>query len=267
MSDINLNTGAQPELIWVDIDDIIVDHNYQREIKPQVVARILREFSWPRFGALSLARQPDGKYAVVDGQHRLAAAKHHPRVSAVPAAVFQASGMIEEASVFLGINTTRTAVTTVERFWAGITAGDAAMLRIRDVLAKADCEVVATPGPPASARYTNAVSAVGRSIEKYGDSPTTKAAMTLKAAWPKDHSALAGVLIQALARIYRNNKAIDPERLVGALKTRSRHQLSADAEAIRKISGGAAETALTKTLVEIYNRGLSKNLITFGVAA
>jgi hypothetical protein len=265
LDDINMQIGVKPELRWVPKNSIFVDHNYQREIKPHIVRRILRNFDWKKFGVLLLVEHADGRYACFDGQHRWAAATAHPGIEDVPGAIVQADSIEQEAEAFLGVNRDRSAVSVVERYWAGLTAGDAAMLRIRNVLAKAECAVVATPGAAPDSSQTNAVAAVGRSIERYGDKSTTHALMTLKAAWPKDHSALSGTLIVALARLYRNNGNIQPERMVEMLKQKQRHQLTADAENMRKISGGAAETALAKTLVEIYNKGLSKNMISYGV--
>lgn len=265
--DISMNIGDKPELRWVATDLVKVDHNYQREIKPHVVAKILRKFSWSHFGCVSLAEQDDGTYTVLDGQHRLAAAVAHPRINEIPASVIRASGVVEEATIFLGVNTNRTAVTTVERYWAGIEAGDAALIRVRDVLTRAGCEVVPVPGPTTKSNLTNAVSAIQRAIDRYGDRAVINACTILKNAWLGDKSALAGTVISALARLSRANPALSIERMTDLLRAKGRANLSADAENMRKISGGAAEVALAKALVEIYNKGLSKNQIMLGAAS
>jgi hypothetical protein len=263
--EINMNIGAKPELRWVPKHLVFIDKNYQRDTKPAIVRKILAKFDWMKFGCLSLVEQPDGRYSCLDGQNRWTAALAHPGVEEVPGAVVKAETLQQEAAAFLGINRDRTAVTVVERYWAGLTAGDAAMIRIRDVLAKAGCAVVPVPGPSSDSSMTNAVAAIERAIGRYGDKAVANACMTLKLCWPKDGSSLSGTLIQALARIYRSNSDIDPERMVNNLRAKTRHQLTADAENMRKIVGGAAETALAKTLVEIYNKGLSKNMISYGV--
>lgn len=74
------------------------------------------------------------------------------------------------------------------------------------------------------------------------------------------------MLIRALARLYRQNaKVISLDHMVLRLKGKDRKILAADAEAMKKISGGDAVLSLTKTLVEIYNRGRQKDLIQIGV--
>lgn len=263
--DINMHIGEKPELRWVPKGRIFVDHNYQREIKPNMVQKILKGFDWKKFGCLSLVEHPDGRFSVYDGQHRWKAAMVHPGVDDVPGSIVKAESIAEEASAFLGVNRDRTAVTVVEKFWAGITAGDAQMIRIRDVLARAGCEVVASPGPASDSSKTNAVSAVERAINYYGERAVVVSLTILREAWRDDFGALNGTIIQAVARLARGNKEMDPERMREKLQARSRKQLTADAEAIRKISGGAPDVALAKTLVEIYNKGLQKNLIGIGV--
>lgn len=258
--------GDKPELKWVPVDLIIVDRNYQREIKPTRVAQILREFNWAQFGAISLNEHDDGRYSVYDGQHRTAAARAHPHILEVPAVCVRVGGTSQEAQAFIGMNVNRTAVTTVERFWAGIEAQDAEMLRVRDVLASAGCEVIQAIGVKPAANKTTAVTAVQRSIQRYGEAATAQACKALVSAWANDPTALGGVHIQALARLFRGNKdVIQFGRVVDKLKASDRKQLAAQAETLRKIGGGDAQLNLSKALVEIYNKSLQQNHITIGV--
>lgn len=266
MSEINLSVGDRPTLEWVDVDLIDVDHNYQRDIDGKQVQKILKGFRWDHFGAVVLAKKADGRFSVTDGQHRCSAAKLHPQIKEVPALVTALAGTAAEAENFLVINRARKAVSTIDTFWAGVTAGDPTMVRIRDVLARAGCEVVADqsaykPG------HTNAVSAVGRAIERYGESATADACRIINRAWPHDAKALRGTLIQAIACLLRNNKDLDKDRLVKVLAPKSFAEMTAAAEAFRKLSGGAADAAIRKAITELYNKHLSTNQIFFGAAA
>ncbi|MVA33638.1 DUF6551 family protein [Agrobacterium vitis] len=263
---INRAIGAKPELAFVPLDKIRVDSSYQRPLKPKRVAQILRDFTWAQFGALMLVAQEDGFYTVYDGQHRFEAARKHPHISEVPAVIVELQQSFEEAQHFLGVNVNRSAISTVEKYWAGIEAGDEAMMRICAVLEEAGCEVV-PPGTKSPApNRTSSINAIERALKSYGDDAVTQACRTLVAAWPKDNSALGGIMIQGLARLYRNNKRfIDHDRMAAKLKSRDRRILSADAEQLRKIGGGDAALAISKALVEIYNRGLQKDLISLGV--
>ncbi|WP_313193079.1 DUF6551 family protein [Shinella zoogloeoides] len=265
---INMNTGELPELAWVELDKIFVDDTYQRPIKPRRVQQILRDFTWSQFGALMLVAREDGRFAVYDGQHRFEAARQHPSISAVPAAIVVLDQAYEEAQSFLGVNINRSAISTVEKYWAGIEAGDETMMQICSVLEEAGCEVVpAGTKSPAPAR-TSAITAIERAIRSYGDTAVTQACRALREAWPKDNSALNGTMIQALARLYRNNKrSIDHQRMVTKLHGKDRKILVADGETFRKMGGGDAALNIAKVMVEVYNKGLQKDLITLGVKA
>lgn len=263
---VNLDAGEQPRLAWVAVDTIRIDDNYQRGLKPKHVAKMLRDFNWAHFGAVMLAEHEDGTYTVYDGQHRVEVCRQHPAITNVPAMIVRFEQSFGEAAAFLGVNVNRAAISTVERYHAGIEAGDEQMMAICAVLEEADCEVVAAGTHSPAPNRTAAVQAVGRSIRLYGDNATVLAIRTLRAAWPKDVKALNGVLIQALARLYRNNKKfIDLDRMAEKLRGKDRAILTSDAEMMRKIGGGDAATSVTKTLVEIYNRGLQANQISIGV--
>lgn len=204
-------------------------------------------------------------FSVFDGQHRVAAARAHPAIDEVPAAVIRIQTAQQEAEAFLGVNVNRSAISTVEKYHAGIEAADAEMIAVRDVLQKAGCEVVAAIGVKPAANNTTAVTAVSRAIKTYGDAAVTAACRTLVAAWSRDTGALHGVMIGSLSRLYRNNPAMDADRMVARLRTKERKILTADAETIRKIGGGDAALNVSKALVEVYNRGLQTNQIQLGV--
>jgi hypothetical protein len=267
MTEINLNIGDRPTLEWVALGLIDVDHNYQREIKPQLVEKILRKFSWRKFGAIVLSRQPEGRFAVVEGQHRWKAAYLHPRVDAVPAVVVSHDDAAGEADSFLAINRDRMAVTTVEQYWAGLTAGDEAATAISKVLQSAGCDVV-----PAQGHYrpnlTNSITAVDRCLKRYGDGPTRRALLVIRAAWPEDAKALRGTLITALARIIRaNDKTVSDADLAAVIRRESFAKLTAHAESFRKLAGGSADTAIARTIAELFNRGKRVNVLHFGASA
>lgn len=262
---LSADVGQKPSLMWVPVDKIRVDRNYQREIRANRVAQILRDFNWAHFQPVMLAEQEDGTFTVFDGQHRVAAARAHPAIQEVPAAVVRLEQSCDEAGAFLGVNVNRTAVSTVEKYHAGIEAEDPQMMAVCSVLEEAGCEVIAAIGVKPAANKTTAVTAVSRAIKTYGDHAVTEACRTLVAAWPKDVGALNGVMIQALARLYRNNKRIiSRERMTLKLKGKDRKVLTADAETIRKIGGGDAGLNVAKALVEVYNKGLQKDQIAIG---
>lgn len=265
MSEINRQIGDRPELQWVSVDLIDVDSNYQREVRSALVDKILRRFSWAKFGALVLSRKADGRFSVVEGQHRWTAATLHPDIDAVPAVIVSHDDVAGEAASFLAINRDRMAVTSVEQYWAGLTAGDPTAMAISAVLQSAGCDVVPSQGYYRP-NLTNSIGAVKRCIERYGDAATRRALLTIRAAWPNEAQALRGVLITALSRIIRNNAGLADAELAAVLRPQSIARITAHAEAFRKLSGGSSETAITKAVVELHNKGKRVNTISIGEA-
>jgi len=261
----NLEIGEKPRLEWINVDRIRVDDNYQRKLQPRRVGQILREFTWAHFGPVMLAEHEDGTFTVFDGQHRVEAARLHPLVDQVPAMIVSFDEGYAEAGAFIGVNVNRTQITNIERYYAGIEAGDQEMMAVCAVLEEAGCEVVEAGKYSPAPNKTAAVSSLNRAIKRYGAEATTEACKALRGAWPRDARALNGSMIYCLARLFHNNrKIILADRMVEKLRSKNRALLTGDAEALRKIGGGDSMLALTKAIAEAYNRGLQSNTIGIG---
>ena len=254
--------GAKPRLEWVSVDEITVDRNYQRDLRPRRISQILKDFNWSRFEPVMLAEK-NGGYNVYDGQHRVEAAKLHPLVDKIPALISTIANMRDEAAAFIDVNRNRTAVSSIEKYHAGIEAGDPDMMAVCSVVGEAGCEIAQFQGDIGTNK-TNAVVAVSRAIGTNGDQPVVAALTTLREAWPEDKNALMGVLINAISGIFRNNKTISKPRMVDILAAMSRKELAGDAETMRKISGGTAEANIRRVIVAKYNQGQRTNQIEFG---
>lgn len=252
--------GPVAEFAWVDLDLIYVDSNYQRPVVSKVVEKILLAFQWRHFGALNLTAQPDGRFACTDGQNRFTAAKLHPMVTKVPAMISTAHGVRAEAETFLAINADRKAVTNVEKFWAGVAAEDSDYLWIKQVVERSGCKITPETGA-AKPGEISAIAALERALKYSGEAALVSALSFIRETWPNEARAMRGTMISALARLYRANKDIDNQRMRKAMHRMSIPEMTAQAEGFRKLSGGTAETALARTVAELYNRGLSTNII------
>lgn len=103
-----------------------IDHTYQRQVVSEIrVGHIRREFSWASFGALSVAKRPEGSYWVFDGQHRLLASRALDKIQLVPCIVFLSLDAKDEAVSFVRLNTARGNMSIYAKFRAQLVAGDA----------------------------------------------------------------------------------------------------------------------------------------------
>ncbi len=72
-----LAPGPAPVLLWIEIQNFVVDTEYQREIGKrgrQNIRLIAENFDWSKFAPIIVAPIEGGLYAIVDGQHRTTAA-------------------------------------------------------------------------------------------------------------------------------------------------------------------------------------------------
>lgn len=133
--------GDVPVLDWLDPGLIDADPLYQRPLDETRVDAILKGFTWRSFGAIVVVPQADGKYHATDGQHRLEAAKRHPKVTHVPAVIVKAEDIQSEASIFVEINKNRKNVSALELFFAGLAADDDDALTIHQVCERAGVRI------------------------------------------------------------------------------------------------------------------------------
>ena len=258
MVDVNMEIGAQPELAWVDVDLIDVDNNYQREVDGRRVNKILKKFKWDHFGAVALVPADNGRFFVTDGQHRVKAALLHPNVTKVPATIVQANELKDAAGNFLAINRDRKAVTTVEKYWAGIAAEDPECKRIEAALADAGCDVVPEHGYTRP-NLTHSVTTVRKAISRDGHESVVAALLAIRQARPNDATALKATLIGAVSQVLGENPQADKSRLAAVLApSRDTERVSA-ADAHKQLNNSSAQRAHAGAIVAMYNKGLSKN--------
>ena len=215
--------GEVPVLDWVDKGLIDVDPAYQRPLDENRVQRILDWFDWKSFGALILAPVDGGRFHVTDGQHRLEAAKRHPRVAVVPGVIIAAAGTQEEAANFIAINRDRKNISALDRYWAELTSGDPEAQTVDQVCQRAGVKLLRYPGSGGknNAGETVAIAAIRSVIDKHG---ALRARQILEVPAKAGVAPITGIQIAAAAVLltdpeYRDE--VDAEGLAEALGGRS----------------------------------------------
>lgn len=163
--------GPAPQQTWIDIDRLVIDPSYQREIGRQGrgnIARIAANFAWKYFSPVIVAPVPGGLYAVVDGQHRSTAALlvGHP---AVPCHVIFAD-RAEQAQAFSAINGAITRVHSLAMHHAAVSAGEPGAVEIQRIASAAGVTVLRYPVPELKQlpAQTMAVGALRDCLREYG---------------------------------------------------------------------------------------------------
>lgn len=162
-----LDPGELPALDWIDKALITVDPLYQRPLDAERAAVIARSFSWRSFGALVVVPAGDS-YHVTDGQHRLEAAKLHPKVTHVPAVIVQAETVQDKAGVFVAVNRDRKNVSALELFFAELAAGDERATQTLKLCQRVGLRIPKYPGK-FKPNDTIAVTQIGALVNGYTD--------------------------------------------------------------------------------------------------
>ena len=70
---VNGAVGDAPEIQYVRVTDLVIDDSYQRAIEKRGkrnIQHIAEHFDWAKFSPLMVSSRDDGKFAIIDGQHR-----------------------------------------------------------------------------------------------------------------------------------------------------------------------------------------------------
>ena len=178
--------GPRPVLDWLPISALVIDDAYQRPIDDRGAARIERiaeAFHWSKFSPMMVADLRDGRFAVIDGQHRAHAAALCG-MTHVPALVVQgAVGSKAQAHAFVAVNGTALPLSQAALFRAALGAGEAWAVALRDAVAAAGCEA-ATYQPASGRRRPFVIYAIGtlrRYVEAGRPMTITRGLAALKA--------------------------------------------------------------------------------------
>lgn len=143
--DIVPDPGPAPMLQWIEIQNLVVDDSYQRELKVgnwKAIRRIAQNFKWSRFSPVFVAPVEGGAFAIIDGQHRTHAAAMCGFAS-VPCQVVQMT-LEEQAASFAAVNGLVTKVTLWQILKAASVAGEPWAADCVAACADADCRLMFT---------------------------------------------------------------------------------------------------------------------------
>lgn len=138
-------TKDQPGTLKNLHKDVLQIHPaYQRDVIPSKVKEITANWSWVGAGAIVVGER-GGEFWVIDGQHRVLAAKRRSDITHLPCVVFQTEGVKQEAVAFLDLNAGRKPVSSIGKFRAMLAAGDEAARTVHRVLDDLNVVLKGTP--------------------------------------------------------------------------------------------------------------------------
>ncbi|WP_230770637.1 DUF6551 family protein [Sphingomonas sp. Leaf4] len=195
--------GRRPTIEWLPIDEMHVDDSYQRSIDTRasgkLIEQIAREWDWDLFDVLKVSIRPDDRRFVVDGQHRLAAARQRGDIDQLPCVLKRCAGAIEEAKLFIAANRGRKAMSVLDDYRAAVGAGDPLAVQIERMVTDAGLRMARASSPKGQAPGEIAIIAPIRgALKQRGEAVTAKALDLIGAAFPDEVLVSASCLFAAL---------------------------------------------------------------------
>ena len=115
--------GPKPEQRWLPVSLLVVDPDYQRDVNKsgrKQIEAIAAGFEWTKFSPVVVAPVSLGRYAIIDGQHRVTAAKLIG-IAEVPCLIQQLD-RAGQAAAFAAINGSVTKITPNAMYKAALAA-------------------------------------------------------------------------------------------------------------------------------------------------
>lgn len=247
-------TKPEPFVAAVPIDLIFADLTYQRPLDEVRVDRMTEKYNVSLVGIVEVSARPDGRYAVLDGQHRVAVVRNvtfgQPSPAHVPCRVHSGLTVTEEAEVYHQLNTTRRQLTGWDRWVARRASRDQGVLAIERCAERNGLTIGTSEG----SNILRSTVACERLVE-LGGLPLLDATLGLVLQiWPNDQTGLDGAVLRGLGHVLHTyGQDLDLARLLDTLSAVVPRQLSARAKAAREVHNGTTDRLMSHVIVELYN--------------
>lgn len=234
----------------VDLNTIIVDHRYQRELKPALVAAIATDPRWELFGVPVLFKRGNGMLYVADGQQRITGLKQSQSPpKKIPAVWFPVTGLDDEAAAFVQINEFRKSLTALEKHKGKIVAKDPSTLAIERAADTVGVTIGGGTGGSADARTVTAVAALYQVYNDLGEEGLVQTLVVCRDAFADDSGAFGASILRGVAEIIaEQNGAYERQKLTRALQKTTVPQILRQADALRFDLGGSKQKNIRRAI-------------------
>lgn len=201
---VNPALGQRPSLEFRRLNELRIDPAYQRETtaaaSQTLIRRIAMFWDWSLCQPLAVAKRADGGLYVVDGQHRLEAAKLRRDIEDLPCVVTPFASAGDEAAAFVALNQQRRPLGKIDLFKAALAADDRDALAVAALLEEAGLKLAphlnCTTWRPGMISH---IGAVQGSYVRLGARPTAAALKALAGGFSGQILQYAGTIFPGVA--------------------------------------------------------------------
>ena len=239
--------GMPPSIENRNPAELNLDDSYQRSTdngaSRALITKIANNWDWRMCLPLVVSKRDDGSLWVIDGQHRLAAAKLRGDIPFLPCCVAIYGSVADEAAMFVAMNRTRKAMNRLDDFHAAIASGDSEAIEIAGLITDAGFTVSRKTGSqswlPGEVAFTSAIAKV---LRKHGAKVCAAALRTMAEAFPDEVLNAGASMFTALTKLAVNPPAgFDHDRMFRALLKRNQREW---ASFLNDVKGGGDDRAL-----------------------
>lgn len=213
--------GTLPVLQYCPPAQLAIDPLYQRQLdqrSQQLIWRIAAGWDWNLFQPLVVARRPDGELFVVDGQHRLEAAKLRGDIQQLPCVIFSSSAAADEAEVFVKLNQERRPLTAFALYNAALATGDPVVTALAEIFRDTGWAIVGTADTKTlKPGELNCVGRIRRLHAQHGDRLTRMVLTVLARAFPGQSIQHPSYMCAAIFRVAIEHNDVSSHLLVDLL--------------------------------------------------
>lgn len=270
---VNDPLGLRPSLENCRLSDLKVDAGYQRstdnDSSKALIRRIAVDWDWRVFNPLTVSRRSDGTLWVVDGQHRLAAARLRKDMFDIPCVVTSYDSRADEARTFVTMNIQRRAMGALDLFRAALATSDGKATEIEVLISSAGLTLAKhsnfTAWKPGEVSNIGGIRACHR---KYGREVTALALQALSRGFVGQVLRYAGTIFSALGEFiarkdYEGEFCL--ETLVQVLSAETQQAWVIRIEAQRAQNGMQRAAAGAQVLAAAYREARAANPVIIGI--
>ena len=253
------STPIYDALEEVTLELIFTDERYGRPLKEWWVTYLADSWLPNSAGVIYLSERPDGRYACIDGWHRVNAARRL-KIKTLPARVFRGLSPEEEAHLFDDYNRLRRPPTPVEIFRVRLFYGEAAAVAISKVIEDLGLQIAQTGGHT-SPKHVKAVASLDQIYRADRSAGLRRVLGIIKESWPLEEGAYSVWALNGLAAFLRRYPDADRNRIISRLAKLGPNGMVGRSRQVQQALGIPAQGAWGMALWGEYNKGLRNKLM------
>lgn len=218
---VNPPLGNLPALQYLLPAQLKIDPTYQRTLETgpsqTLIRRIAVHWNWDLCQPLVVARRENGDLFVIDGQHRLEAARLRGDIAQLPAVVLQYASAADEAAGFVHLNQQRRPLSKLDVFKAAVASEDAEAVAILAAIEAAGLKLA--PHMTSAGWKPGMIGNIGgieAAWRQHGPVVTARALEVMAAAYPGQVLRYAGTLFPGIAHVIAQERQGCDEEMIAA---------------------------------------------------